>query len=226
MSNSKAQQQALKDFLSWSDSVIQTANAPKGAQQAQAAPAQPAGFGANAQQAQQAGQAQAALNVGAQAAKITPSGKVVPGGKSPQPQAPPKTGPGSASYKIAKAQGDQINAQTKQLAASAQLAAGALSDKGQEIQAQVASLPTPGGIGAMLLILFFFIWVVVPVNSGYTRVQLLWLMLQDKVYLQRGSSGDFGSPSKKAAPTVFDLSYTVGGQPSNGVSVQPDFSLQ
>lgn len=49
----------------------------------------------------------------------------------------------------------------------------------------LASRPTPGGIGAMLIAIFFFLWVIIPVNSqGYTRAYLLWLTLTGRTTLQ------------------------------------------
>lgn len=48
----------------------------------------------------------------------------------------------------------------------------------------VASRPTPGGIGAMLIAIFFFLWVLIPVNpQGYTRAYLLWLTLTGRTTL-------------------------------------------
>ncbi len=41
----------------------------------------------------------------------------------------------------------------------------------------VSSRPTPGGISALLVVLIFFLFVIVPVNGKYTRLQLIWLTL-------------------------------------------------
>jgi hypothetical protein len=77
------------------------------------------------------------------------------------------------------------------------------------------SRPTPGGLWPLLLALFFFIWVIVPVNSvGDTRMSLLWALVSGRLGWspqfipadQRGGGsggGDFGnggvSPSVIAA---------------------------
>lgn len=61
-------------------------------------------------------------------------------------------------------------------------------------------LPTPGGIMALVLILIFFIWAVVPVNNGLTRMQLLYLTLTGKTRIAgeqpmptQGSTGKDGN---------------------------------
>lgn len=43
--------------------------------------------------------------------------------------------------------------------------------------------PTPGGIASMLFGLAVLISIVVPVNEGYTRLQLLWLTILGRTYL-------------------------------------------
>lgn len=42
---------------------------------------------------------------------------------------------------------------------------------------RAASAPTPGGNLALLLILLFFAFAIIPVNAGKTRLQLIWLVL-------------------------------------------------
>jgi hypothetical protein len=105
-----------------------------------------------------------------------------------------------------------------------------------------AKLPTPGGIGLVLLCLLFFIFAVVPVNNGLTRAQLMYLSLTGKTSLPRGSSGSFGpstAPTSFATPAMLSYqvanptlgpqgmgyapSAAVGG--SNITQAQPDFSI-
>lgn len=88
------------------------------------------------------------------------------------------------------------------------------------ISDRVAALPTPGGIGVMILILLGFLWAVVPVNNGLTRAQLFYLTITRKTALSpdtvggaaeklTGNQADywgFGTPTGVQA-----LSYTVGG---------------
>lgn len=40
-----------------------------------------------------------------------------------------------------------------------------------------AALKTPGGIGLLIGVLMFMIWVMVPTSSGLTRLQLLWAVI-------------------------------------------------
>lgn len=66
-----------------------------------------------------------------------------------------------------------------------------------------SSLPTPGGILLLVLVLMFFLFAVTPVNkAGDTRLKLLWLTLTGKTQLNyannpatsgNGASGQFGS---------------------------------
>lgn len=87
----------------------------------------------------------------------------------------------------------------------------------------IASRPTPGGNLALLLILVFFAWAIIPVNHGATRLQLLWLVLTGKAdlvdqpdtsqgndnggawwqpYLDPGASASGGGPGRLAAPSL------------------------
>jgi len=46
----------------------------------------------------------------------------------------------------------------------------------------MSGLKTPGGVGFLVFVLVFFVWVVVPVNdTGQTRLQLLWGVLTGQV---------------------------------------------
>ena len=42
---------------------------------------------------------------------------------------------------------------------------------------RAANAPTPGGNLALLLLLLFFAFAIIPVNAGKTRLQLIWLVL-------------------------------------------------
>lgn len=67
----------------------------------------------------------------------------------------------------------------------------------------IASAPTPGGIGVLILALMFFLWAIIPVNqSGDTRLKLLWYTLigrtkftEDTSSVTSGGSSDFGDSS-------------------------------
>lgn len=48
----------------------------------------------------------------------------------------------------------------------------------------LSALPTPGGIGMLLLALLFFMLVIIPVNAnGDTRLKLLWKTITGQTYL-------------------------------------------
>ena len=57
----------------------------------------------------------------------------------------------------------------------------------------LANLPTPGGNLALLLILVFFAWAIIPVNHGATRLQLIWLVLIGKADLMNQPDTSQGS---------------------------------
>lgn len=64
----------------------------------------------------------------------------------------------------------------------------ALGDAGAGIQRWASNLPTPGGIGILLLVIFIMMWAIIPVDkAGYTRMQLLWLTVTGRTHLH-GSS--------------------------------------
>lgn len=66
--------------------------------------------------------------------------------------------------------------------------------------AHAASVPTPGGIGGLVVILLVFALAIIPVNQGYTRLQLLFLSLGGFTTLPA---------DKNASP------YQGGGLPQN-----------
>lgn len=83
--------------------------------------------------------------------------------------------------------------------------ANGISSAGQKVS-QVAdwasSLSTPGGVGMLIFALLFFIWVIVPVSNGQTRLQLLWGIITGQVGFRQdiqsaedasGGSADFGN---------------------------------
>ncbi len=68
--------------------------------------------------------------------------------------------------------------------------AGALEDR-------VAQMPTPGGIGPLLITLIVLVWAIVAVNNqGMTRLQLLWYTVTGRTRLsterQPGQADDYG----------------------------------
>lgn len=74
------------------------------------------------------------------------------------------------------------------------------------------TLPTPGGIALLVVILLAFLWAVVPVNGGKTRAQLLYYVLMEKSILK---PPDGLVPGLQGFPGLADIQgagqYNVGG---------------
>lgn len=107
-------------------------------------------------------------------------------------------------------------------ASSARQSAGQLAD-------WASALKTPGGIGLLVGVLIFFVWVVMPINStGKTRMQLLWGVLTGQVGMRQdidiggGGGGDFGSQSQSTGGD--SVGYFGGGSVAIFTPLyQPDF---
>jgi hypothetical protein len=67
----------------------------------------------------------------------------------------------------------------------------AAADRVERARNWLANLPTPGGNGALLLVLLGLVAFIVPVSGAYTRAQLFWLSL-----LGRTSLTDTGAPAE------------------------------
>lgn len=78
---------------------------------------------------------------------------------------------------------------------------------------KVSSLKTVGGIGLLLAILIFLLFVVVPVNGqGDTRMKQFWYMLNGRAHLQDSSqSGANSSNSTSVTPGSVNANGTVNG---------------
>jgi hypothetical protein len=76
------------------------------------------------------------------------------------------------------------------------------------------NVPTPGGIGILLLIIFVFLLAIVPVDSsGNTRLYLMWLTLTGKTHLAY-EDGNSSSTTSATTPTVATTPTPVQGQPA------------
>lgn len=90
--------------------------------------------------------------------------------------------------------------------------AGAFAARTQD---RLATLPTPGGLTLLVVILLAFIWIAVPVNEqGHTRAYLLWLTLLGRTRLKRAR--DVGEEVKAGIGAEQDA---AGG---GGTSYGPD----
>lgn len=70
------------------------------------------------------------------------------------------------------------------------------------LQDRVANLPTPGGAGAMLLILLAMIFFIIPVSAGYTRAQLLWLTFLGKTTLPSTATPAGATPASGSSGSI------------------------
>jgi hypothetical protein len=77
------------------------------------------------------------------------------------------------------------------------------ADTVERIQEWIATRPTPGGRGGMLLLLLLFGAFIIPVAAGgYTRAQLFWLTLLGRTELDESGEPDKGEPGRNPpAPT-------------------------
>lgn len=73
-----------------------------------------------------------------------------------------------------------------------------IQDKVSQAADRASGLSTPGGVGILIFVLMFFIWAIIPVSNGKTRLQLLWAVLTNQAYFPddtKGASGYFGDGS-------------------------------
>jgi hypothetical protein len=88
-----------------------------------------------------------------------------------------------------------------------------LADKVEGWRDKLANLPTPGGSGAIFLILILFVFLIVPVAAGYTRMQLFWLTILGRTSLPADSAPSSGAgqsePDNK--PASVSSSPNTGG---------------
>jgi len=94
---------------------------------------------------------------------------------------------------------------------------GAASDQASKVADWASSLKTPGGIGLLIGILFFFIWVIVPVSDGKTRLQLLWGVLTAQVQFR----SDIISEEETAIQAGLQTSASTSGTGSGGATIIP-----
>lgn len=91
-----------------------------------------------------------------------------------------------------------------------------------------SALKTPGGVGLLVFVLMFFVWVIVPMSNGKTRMQLLWGILTGQVDFR----ADVRERAEDAAREGEAVAYggeAVGefGNGAGGSILQfPDFSIE
>lgn len=104
--------------------------------------------------------------------------------------------------------------------------AGSVEALGNGIENWAANLPTPGGIGLLLVILFVLLWMVVPVNNSngqhYTRMQLLWYTLTGRTAIG-GPAEQTSTGTGTGSGGPFVLTQPAN---SNGSGILPITDLQ
>lgn len=78
-----------------------------------------------------------------------------------------------------------------------------------------ANMPTPGGNLALLLILLFFAFAIIPVNAGKTRLQLIWLVLTGGADLP--GQGAASGPTAQQASSALQAGATGGALAGTGL---------
>ena len=73
---------------------------------------------------------------------------------------------------------------------------------------RAANAPTPGGNLALLLLLLFFAFAIIPVNAGKTRLQLIWLVLTGGADLP--GQGAASGPTAQQASSALQAGATGG----------------
>lgn len=81
-------------------------------------------------------------------------------------------------------------------------------EQGEKVTNWASGLSTPGGIIAMVVILLLIVWILVPVNNGMTRLQLLYMTLIGRTSLE-GSFANRTVANTSSMPSVDTLAFTV-----------------
>lgn len=92
-----------------------------------------------------------------------------------------------------------------------------VADVAGSVSDWAASRPTPGGILVILLVIFIFLWLIIPVNGSNTRAKLLWKVLFEQNMKVSGaqpapsSTQAFTQPSSTNVPTASQMSSALPG---------------
>ena len=83
-----------------------------------------------------------------------------------------------------------------------------LNEGSQKLTSWADRVPTPGGIGVLVLLIFLFLWAIVPVNGQYTRMQLLWLTLTGRTKM--ANTPDAANAGQNTGPVQPPNSPDIG----------------
>jgi hypothetical protein len=167
-----------------------------------------------------------------------PSGSNAAGAMNMQPQQPQAvfSPPVQQANIVSNAQAQkQANKIAQQQAQTQKEVAGVLVNTGfnvadsvssiaTNIQDWLANLPAPGGIFVILLGIFIFLWLIVPVNGPWTRAQLLWFTLFEERTSIKGSTSNTAADITPAVTTTPVSGSTSSSSGSIPLTVQ-DFGL-
>ncbi|SRR5260221_222495 len=99
----------------------------------------------------------------------------------------------------------------------------------QEPRKWLESLPTPGGIATIIVILLFFLFAVIPVDSqGNTRLKLLWLSIRGNTHLAYTDTTTTTDSKKEVIPPPGQASGKAQEEPPQvdlSIYRDVDFSL-
>lgn len=78
----------------------------------------------------------------------------------------------------------------------------------QDVTPSISDIPTPGGIGLLLLIIFIMLFAIIKTTSGHTRLGLVWSAIN-------GSAALGSAASAIAAGGPADIPAQIPGAPDN-----------
>lgn len=94
----------------------------------------------------------------------------------------------------------------------------AAQDKATRVADWAGSLATPGGVGFLVAVLLFFVWLIVPVSNGKTRMQLLWGVLTGQTEFRAVEGAGADTSTEGGAGTSFSGD---GGDIANSTAIMP-----
>ena|SRR5579885_3164896 len=119
---------------------------------------------------------------------------------------------------------EQVQEQTVPTVSPPPLVASSLDtakDQAGRLADWFSALKTPGGIGFLLFVLFFFIWVIVPVSNGMTRMQLLWGVLTGQIQFRADIVTEEENAINAGVSGGNQSSNSSNGSGSGGVTLVP-----
>lgn len=79
------------------------------------------------------------------------------------------------------------------------------------------NIPTPGGNLALVLMLLFFAFAIIPVNAGKTRLQLIWLVLTGNADLPGAGQASGPTAAQQVGSAIGTGAAAVGSQLPTGI---------